>query len=279
MSLPRRTLAAVTVAASMLAVASCSDPDPAVTGNSAAAASVGHVHGLGVDPADQVLYVAAHGGLFRLDDGRLQLVADRAQDTIGFTVIGPRHFLASGHPAPTDTDRPVHLGLIESRDAGNTWTEKSLSGQADLHSIEVGPNAVYGYDSQTQTVLRTRDQTTWTRLMRGDVYDLAAHPSRPDQLLATTSTGVVQLSGTDQTKLPAPEAMALIDWPDDQLLAGVTADGTLHRSTDAGRTWQVAGPLPGPVSAFTAEPNGWYAATDQGLYTSTDHGSQWTPLL
>jgi hypothetical protein len=267
------------VAASMPTLASCSDPNPPAVGSSADAPFVGHVHGLGVDPVDQVLYVAAHGGLFRLLDGRLQLVADRAQDTMGFTVVGPRHFLASGHPAPTDTDRPVHLGLIESRDAGNTWTEKSMSGRADFHSIEAGPGAVYAYDSQTQTVMKTSDQQTWTTLLVGDVYDLAAHPTRRDQLLVTTRTGVVRIRGTDQTTLPAPAELALLDWPGDNLLAGVTASGTVHRSTNGGQAWTVAGQLPGHVEAFTAEPTGWYAATEQGLFTSADQGSQWTRLL
>ena len=279
MPFPRRILAAMTVAVSTLALASCSEPDPLSAGSDAAAPFVGHVHGLGVDPADQVLYVAAHGGLFRLVDGRLSLVADRAQDTMGFTVAGPRHFLASGHPAPTELDRPVHLGLIESRDSGTTWTAKSLSGRADFHSIEVGPNEVYGYDSQTQTVLKTTDQQTWTKLMAVEVYDLAAHPSRPDQVLATTSTGVRHIDSTDQAELPAPAGLALLDWADDQLLAGVTAAGTVHRSTDGGQTWEVAGQLAGHVEAFTAEPAGWYAATEQGVFTSTDHGARWSPLL
>ena len=50
-----------------------------------------HVHGLGVNPADGALFVATHTGLFRAPRGELRAtrVADRYQDTMGFTVTGP----------------------------------------------------------------------------------------------------------------------------------------------------------------------------------------------
>jgi hypothetical protein len=60
-----------------------------------------HVHGLGVDAADGGVYAATHSGLFRLPDGSsgpAVRVADRWQDTMAFTVVGPNQFIASGHP-------------------------------------------------------------------------------------------------------------------------------------------------------------------------------------
>ena len=49
-----------------------------------------HVHGLGTNPADGATYVATHSGVFRLDKGGSPIrVADRHQDTMGFTVAGP----------------------------------------------------------------------------------------------------------------------------------------------------------------------------------------------
>ena len=90
-----------------------------------------HVHGLGVDPADGMLLAASHYGVYRLpESGEPELVGAR-QDTMGFTVVGPRHFLGSGHPDPGDTDQSPHLGLIESTDAGQTWRSLSLAGEAD----------------------------------------------------------------------------------------------------------------------------------------------------
>jgi hypothetical protein len=63
-----------------------------------------HVHGLGVNPADGKLYVASHHGVFRVDgQGDAEQIARRTQDFMGFTIVGPNHFLASGHPGPTTT--------------------------------------------------------------------------------------------------------------------------------------------------------------------------------
>ena len=71
-------------------------------GDEAALADPGpvHVHGLGVNPADEALFIATHSGLYRLDNaaGKPARVADRRQDTMGFTVVGPDRFLGSWHP-------------------------------------------------------------------------------------------------------------------------------------------------------------------------------------
>ena len=76
---------------------------------------VAHVHGLGVDPADGMLYAATHYGLFRLPlQGRATRIADRYQDTMGFTITGPHAFLGSGHPdMRKDPQLPARLGLIQ----------------------------------------------------------------------------------------------------------------------------------------------------------------------
>jgi hypothetical protein len=67
--------------------------DPA--GQPESAADLGHIHGIGVNPADGRVYAGTHRGVFRLSEGQLPvLVSDRVQDFMGFTVIGPDHFLA-----------------------------------------------------------------------------------------------------------------------------------------------------------------------------------------
>lgn len=277
----RHALVATSMAAVMtVGVAACTgEPSPSA-GDAASSQFVGHVHGLGVDPADDTVYVAAHGGVFRLTDGRLELVANRAQDTMGFTVVGPNHFVASGHPAPTDLDRPVHLGLIESTDAAQTWTELSLAGKADFHSIEQGVNALYAYDSRSGSVMVSTDQEQWVPVMKGDVYDLAGHPSHTDSLVAATPTGVVRIESKTQTSLTTPEDLVVLEWPTTDGLVGITAAGTVHRSGDAGQSWEEVGQVPGTVEAFeAATARQWLVATDQGIYTSTDRGGSWTKLL
>jgi hypothetical protein len=270
-----------TLAAAVLSVglgACTSQPEPSA-GDAASSHFVGHVHGLGVDPADDTVYVAAHGGVFRLVDKRLELVANRAQDTMGFTVVGPNRFIASGHPAPIDVDRPIHLGLIESTDAALTWQERSLSGKADFHSIEQGVDALYGYDSQSKTVMATSDKLEWTVLFKGGVYDHAAHPSQPGVVVVATDKGVVTIKNRAAAPLPTPEELVVVEWPRMDRLVGINHSGAVHQSTDGGQSWKQTGQVPGMVEAFDATAERWLVATDQGIYSSTNNGGSWIKLL
>lgn len=78
-----------------------------------------HVHGLGYDTAAGVLYIATHTGLFELPDGASAptRIGDSHQDTMGFALVEPGHFLGSGHPDARE-NLPPHLGLIRSTDDG-----------------------------------------------------------------------------------------------------------------------------------------------------------------
>lgn len=265
----------------LLAVTSSSCTPSASDQAADGGAYVGHVHGLGVDPADGTLYVASHGGVFQLQDRRLQLVAGRAQDTMGFTVAGPNHFLGSGHPDPTDRDQPVHLGLIESRDAAKTWTPVSLAGAADFHLLEQGVDALYGYNSLSSSVLRTTNKKDWDVVLPAEVSDLAPHPTKPGLLLSVTADGLVRTELNGQTTgLLEPTGLYHIEWPTPDLLVGITTDNGLYESTDQGRSWTLRSKLPDEqVEAFDVSGDSWHLATSQGIYTSPDRGTTWNSLL
>jgi hypothetical protein len=67
---------ALTFATSLLV--GCSTQSPSEQGDvSATDGLLGHVHGLGIDPGDDTLYVASHYGVFRVTDGKPERVADR----------------------------------------------------------------------------------------------------------------------------------------------------------------------------------------------------------
>jgi hypothetical protein len=132
-------------------------------------------------------------------------VANRLQDTMGFTVVGPDHFLGSGHPDVRDTKlyqpgrRPL-LGLIESRDAGRSW-----------------------------------------QLMRGQV-GLLLDWERPDALSATTDDG--QLWHSKEAGASWRQAGKLSGRPEAFLahntsLYVAVAQLGIVTSTDQGRSWRV----------------------------------------
>jgi hypothetical protein len=242
-------------------------------------AGLAHVHGLGVDPADGALYAASHHGVFRVPEDGDPVKVSETQDTMGFTVVGPGHFLGSGHPSPEDTERPPHLGLIESTDAGRTWTTLSLSGEVDFHALEAKHDQVYGFDSQTQRVMVSTDRTTWDRRAQLSLVDFAVDPTNPDTLLATTEQGLARSSDGGRTFTPAPNAptFLLIDWPSESMVVAVTPDGTIQHSSDAGVTWTSGGSVSGaPEALATRGTSEIYVATDGGIHRSADGGSSFT---
>ncbi|MFC4003698.1 F510_1955 family glycosylhydrolase [Prauserella oleivorans] len=272
-------IGAVAVIAAV-ALAGCGQTGEQAADNEAdAAPSLGHVHGLGVDPADGTLYAASHYGVFRLpDQGKPELIADRQQDTMGFTIVGPRHFLGSGHPDP-DEDLPPHLGLIESTDAGQTWESLSLAGEADFHALEAKHNQVYGYDSQTQQLMVTADRQNWDRRARLALADFTVHPANADTVLATTEEGPARSTdgGRTFTTMPKAPLLLLLDWPAENTLIGIDPDGRVHTSKDGGTSWSTAGQVPGaPQALATNGSSDVYVATETGIHASRDGGRTFT---
>lgn len=245
--------------------------------NVAQETALGHVHGLGVDPGDGALYVASHFGVFRVaDDGTRERVADRWQDTMGFAVVGPGHFLGSGHPDLLERTLPSSLGLIESTDGAQTWDTVSLLGDADLHAIEPAGDLIYAYDSTTGSLMMTSDRKNWTTISTQPIYDLAADPAAPTTVYATTNRGVLvrSMNGAEPQPVPGAPTLTAIDWQPDGLLVGVGPDGTVMVSRDTNE-WQEAGQLEGPAEALDVAKDRWHVATASGVYESTNGGQSW----
>ena len=248
--------------------------------------ALGHVHGLGTDPADGTLYVASHFGILRAptDGERLERVADRWQDTMAFTVVGPGHFLASGHPDLRE-NLPNHLGLIRTTDAARTWKAVSLQGSADFHALEVVGDRVFGYDSTRSRLLTsTSGGRSWKDLGRHRIIDLAADPADGERVLATGPAGLKWVSAVGGRERPVRNGppLAFLDWATTALLVGISPDGTLYRSADSGRSWQRStgnGKVLREPQALDVMPGSWHVATSSGVYRSTDDGGTWESVL
>ncbi|WP_298458465.1 F510_1955 family glycosylhydrolase [uncultured Cellulomonas sp.] len=225
-------------------------PGPADAG---AAAGEGlpssHVHGVAVNPADGLVYLASHDGLFRYGADGPQRVGP-VIDLMGFTVAGPDHFYSSGHPSP-GVDLPTPLGLVESTDAGQTWQPLSRGGQSDFHALTASTAAVVGYDGSA--LRSTTDGQTWTDL-DAPVEPFALAASRDGRVLVLTSQAGVYRSGDGGATWQQPQAPLLqyVAFADDTVAVGVTPDGDVARSDDAGQTWTQVGALGEPVAAVGA---------------------------
>jgi hypothetical protein len=209
-----------------------------------------HVHGLGVDPADDTLYAATHFGVFAVADGVASRVGNM-QDTMGFTVVGPETFLASGHPDFSEDDEPL-MGLIESRDAGRTWQQLSLRGEADFHALQVVDGTVFGYDSTSGTFMTTSDRRTWERRSRVQLHDFAVARDDVALVVGTTEEGVLRSTdgGRGWDSMPSAPGLLVVDAGADVFL-GVDAGGGVHASSDGGQTWSARGSVGGAPAAMT----------------------------
>ncbi len=261
-----------------LTLTGCATDQPAPEGPAADVAQVtlGHVHGVGVDPGNGALYIASHLGVFHVSEGgRPERVADRWQDTMGFAIVGPGHFLGSGHPDLRE-NLPASLGLIESTDGANAWTPLSLQGEADFLAIEPVGDRIYAYDSHSGSLLASDDKVTWDTISRQPIYDLAADTNDPNTVYATTTRGalVASTDGAEPRPVPGAPVLSAIDWQPGGPLIGVAPDGTIFISTDT-TTWRTAGAVDGPAEALDASPGRWHAATRSGVYESTDDGLTW----
>ncbi|MGY2001550.1 F510_1955 family glycosylhydrolase [Blastococcus sp. SYSU DS1024] len=237
-----------------------------------------HVHGLGVDPADDSLYAGTHHGLVRISaDGELVRIADRVQDFMGFTVVGPGHYLASGHPGPGQ-DGPGDLGLLETTDGGESWTTLSLAGEADFHALDAAGGTVYGYSGGR--LLVSQDGVEWADRGAMRVADLAVDPADPRRVLATTQDGLVvsEDGGSGFGAVPGAPLLALVDVADGGSAVGVAPDGAVFTSADGGRTWAERGHVGGPPEALTGDGGRIHVAVAGAVLVSTDGGATFTEL-
>ena len=246
-----------------------------------------HVHGLGVNPADGALFIATHTGLFRVarNERRAERVADRYQDTMGFTIVGPNRFLGSGHPdagEAREKDLPPLLGLIESTDSGESWRTISLSGAADFHVLRSAGDQIYGYDATNDRLLASADAgRTWRKLQRpGPLVDLAVDPVYEQRIVATSidrlKGGLFESRDGGANWSRMGDEVGLMAWPGRLYLVGAT--GKVYVSRNAGRTFERRGEIGGAPAALLAQgPDELYVALHDGTVKhSTDGGETWT---
>ena len=245
-----------------------------------AAPEMEHIHGIGVDPGDGAVYAGTHYGLFRIADGSATRVSE-VQDYMGFTVAGPGHFLASGHPGEGQGG-PSSVGLVESTDAGQTWETLSLSGEADFHALEYRHDRVYGLNSMTGQLLTSTDKQSWAEVSSAEIADFAVSPEDPDVLVATTQEGLARSTdgGATFEVVESAPVMVFVSWAEDGTLAGVTPDGVVYTAEDPAGEWSERAGLDGQPEALTVDSaTQIYAAANGTVLASTDGGATFSPLL
>ncbi|MDD7921266.1 F510_1955 family glycosylhydrolase [Actinomycetospora callitridis] len=269
--------------------AACTRDDTASGRPEPSPSVLGHVHGLGIDPLNGGLYVATHGGLFRAGPTGLEKVGTSAaanRDLMGFLVVGPGVFLASGHPSPLEAT-PNPLGLVRSTDGGLSWQTIALSGEVDFHALAQGPGGIYGVDAEGSVRFSQDGGVRWEAWPAPPALDVAADPHRPGHLVLAVVGGIAAVDGSAASApgTPAPVVelapqMAYLSWAPDGELFGLTTDARLLASPDGGASWLPRATVPGgrPQSLTAVGQERVLAATAGGVHESRDGGRTFTTL-
>lgn len=193
-----------------------------------------HVHGIDRDPGTGDALLATHEGLFVYGDGGPRRVGP-VIDLMGFTVAGPDHYYASGHPGDgVDLQSPV--GLVETRDGGATWTEVSRGGASDFHALTTLGVGVIGFDG---TLRLSSDGKAWTAGRLGSQPRSLAGSPDGSTAVATTQDGLMRSTdgGRSWGNVPGAPLLLLVSRGEGMTLAGITPDGAVFVSPDMGLTW------------------------------------------
>ncbi|MHA7282260.1 F510_1955 family glycosylhydrolase [Arthrobacter sp. TMS2-4] len=282
-STPSRTACLSLTAALAVLLSACTTPTPALQDTpteptASAGYPSGHIHGMSVDPGTNRILLATHDGLFDVTRTPAQQIGPTI-DLMGFTGTSDGTLYASGHPGP-GTDLPDPVGLITSTDDGRTWEPVSRQGETDFHALAATSTGLIGYEGR---IVTSADGHHWT-VTADDVpaYNLAGATN--GIVLATTEQGPYRSEDDGGTWASVPNAplLAFTTFAGDTAV-GVTPDGTIHTSADAGLTWAQQGTIQGEPAAIAADHTGddtyrIWVATDQGVEVSSDSGATFHPL-
>ncbi len=224
-------------------------PSPDESANSGLAIADTHVHAIErAGPAGGIL-LATHDGLWVEEESQLRQVGPQI-DLMGFSVVDDITYRASGHPGP-DVDLAEPVGLIETNDAGQTWSALSREGESDFHLLDVNDTITVGFDG---TLRSSTDGLTWQDAQTPEgLIDVALRPGGSD-LLASTADGLQRSpdEGNSWDLVRSAPPMILLDWADQDTVVGISDAGAVHVSTDGGFTWQEREQLDSAIQAMSA---------------------------
>ncbi len=259
-----------------------------------------HVHGLAFSADGKQIFIPSHHGLAIYSEGQWSVAPGPRHDYMGFAAAQDR-FYSSGHPAP-GSGLVNPFGLMRSRDGGKTWDKLGLQGESDFHVLAVGftTNTVYVFNPSPNSRMKTpgiystqNDGFAWRNAaakgLGGQIISLAAHPTNPKIVAATTRDGLfLSKDGGDSfAQLASGEAYAVCFDLDGKHLWYSSHDDAprLHRvdvDTRA-RTEVKLPPLPrdaiGYITQSPAASATYAIATfERNVFITTDAGKTWRQI-
>jgi photosystem II stability/assembly factor-like uncharacterized protein len=229
-------------------------------------------------------------GLFRMKPGaktapRVVGKLDGGQVSSNLVVryARPGELVASGHPEGGGS-LPENLGLITSRDAGDTWKELAELGQADYHILQALEDRIVGVKAEEKTIRVSSDagKTFADRTPPDTPLDVAFDPADPKRMVVTTEQGVFTSgdeggSWRQRDGIPSQQ----LAWGEPGALYRADPGGEIKVSADGGQTWKTAGTVGMSVNELAVDADGaLYASVAGGVVQrSTDGGANWSQLV
>jgi hypothetical protein len=302
------------LAALMVAVAGCGgdDDDPAETAQTATAtpnptseapaqtpapATSGanaYIGSIAVDPQDGTVMLGTGLGLFRLEKGAqdAERVTGALQGPDGSGSVssnlvvryaGPGDLLASGHPEGSG-GLPENLGIIRSRDAGDTWQPVIELGVSDYHILQAAGKRVVGVKAEETDIQVAPDVSAGFRAQTPpDVpLDVAFDPQDPKRMIVATKQGTFTSAnegGSWRARDPIPTEQ--LAWLESDALYRGDPGGVIKVSADGGESWEDVGTVGMPINELAVDAGGaLYASVAGGeVKQSTDGGRTWATLV
>ncbi|MCV0410114.1 hypothetical protein [Nitrosopumilus sp.] len=231
-----------------------------------------HVHGLGLDPADNsILYIATHGDFYQSISGAPPIKVDKVRaDYMAFNapLVSGYPLYASGHPSTGG-----NTGLIKSNDRGVTWQHVSnvIEPPVDFHAMAVSkqnPETIVGFDSGARGLFKTINAgKTWETLEYPEyISALTISPLDSELIFAGTGNGIFKSNNGGKTWIHLDmyrglSVFALAFDDTGKLFASIKTVGIVQ-SDDLGDTWENLMSVDLTVTSITAD------SQNNGLYVS-----------
>ena len=262
-------------------------PAPAVSGANAFIGSIA------VDSQGGTVMLGTGLGLFRLEPGAKdaervvgELRAPDGSGSVSSNLVvryaGPGDLIASGHPEGGGL--PENLGLMRSRDAGDTWEPVVELGEADYHILQVAGKRIAGVKAEEKAIRISGDggQTFDERTPPDMPLDVAFDPSDPKRMVVTTQQGVFSSAdegGSWRQRDGTPSEQ--LAWGKPDALYRADPGGAIKVSADGGQRWKDAGTVGMTINELAVDADGaLYASVPGGeVRRSTDGGATWSLLV
>jgi hypothetical protein len=270
-------------------------PAPEATPAAPTSGANAFIGSIAVDPKDGTVILGTGLGLFRLEKGAKeakrvtgQLQGPDGSGEVSSNLVvryaGPGDLIASGHPEGSG-GLPENLGIIRSRDAGDTWEPVIEMGLSDYHLLQAAGKRIVGVKAEESDIQVSADVAAsgfQTRTPPDVPLDVAFDPGDPNRMVVVTEQGVFTSNNEGESWRPRDALRSeQLAWFKPDVLYRVDTGGLVKVSADGGGTWKDAGSVGMPINELAVDADGaLYASVAGGeVKRSTDGGASWSRLV